>query len=216
MKETEEEKTLTSNQLVSLAQLVIGGYWISYMTNDSTWLFVVVLVIPPAASTELLPKKSFSWQRSDWLMADVQNNWQLSQNIWGWNIFCQRAKTLVLRKCVFPLWSILSTKYFSSETSKPFHLQISFFESLNLFCWQKFLSTASNHCIKQISFCQSWFILLANAFCNTVFHSVERTHKSLSILIFWEVKVECKSSVTAANMLNLSTSLEYFKYMWLN
>lgn len=129
MKYKEGKKTLTQNQFVSLAQLALGEYWTSYgiITNDSTWLIVVVFVIPPVASTELLLKKSYSWQQSDWLMADIENNWQLSQNIWGWNIFCQKAKTLVLRKCIFSLWSILSTKYFSSETSKPFHLQISFF-----------------------------------------------------------------------------------------
>lgn len=148
------KKPLTQNQLISLAQLALAEYWLNYsiITNDSMWLIVVVFVIPPVASTELPLKKSFSQQQSDWLMADMENNWQLSQNIWGWNIFCQRAKILVLRKCIFSLWSNLSTKYFSSETSKPFHLQISFFESLNLFCWQKFLSTASNHSINKFFF----------------------------------------------------------------
>lgn len=151
----------------------------SNITNDSTWL-IVVFVISPVASPELL---SFSWQQSDWLMADMENNWQLSQNIWGWNIFCQRAKTLMLRKCIFSLWSILSTKYFSSETSKPFHLQISFFESLNLFCWQKFLSTASNHCINKFLFV-SHDLFFWQMHSLILFHSVERVYKSVSILIF--------------------------------
>lgn len=115
-------------------------------------LIALVFVIPPVAFTGLLLKKSFSWQQSDWLMADMGNNWQLRQNIWGWNIFCQRAKTLVLRKCIFfPLIhsvnKILFIRNIKAVSSENF-----IFESLYLFCWQKFLSTDSNHCINKFLF----------------------------------------------------------------
>lgn len=102
-------------------------------------------------------------------------------------MFCQRLKTHALRKCTFfSLWSSLSTKCFSGETSKPFHLQISFFppESLNLHCWQKFLSSASNHCINKSRFVNHDLGCLQMHF--VIFHSIlqeENLTINASILI---------------------------------